>query len=40
MKNGGISEELIRKYAKEKKISMKTVDEMLGNSKGKKAVRA
>lgn len=39
MKNEGIPETSIRKYAKQKKVSMKTVDGILGSSKGKKAVQ-
>lgn len=39
MENEGIPETSIRKYAKQKKVSMKTVDGILGSSKGKKAVQ-
>ncbi len=39
MKSGGIPEEFIRSFAKKKKISMETVDEILGSSGGKKVVQ-
>ena len=38
MKNGGRPEDFIRKYAIEKKVSMKTVDEILGSNETKKTV--
>lgn len=40
MRNEGISEDFIRKFARQKKISMKTVNEILGSDETKEAIHA